>query len=333
MQEEQLDLALQLIRSGRIDESRRILESFLKENRSHVLAWKLYAETWPDAANRMRVWEYCLRFNPGNQLAVQAMAELKGVRPAGAPPAPSAQGNQGVPAVPRRSGAFHWLLFGGIGVLALAVLAGMVALVNSYPKDPAGYRHETPVEYYLYVPHDYSADREWPLFVGIHGAGSSGLECWNMWQVYAEREDFILLCPTIPGDAGGYWQDVGEETVWSAVGEVHKGYRVNQRMFLAGFSAGAFFIQGFAYHHPNAVRVLAILSSAIYMPNVPQVPILVVIGDADDPAAVRASEQMTSDLTQYGYDIQRELLPGVGHTVTRTAKTMTIELFRKTLEE
>jgi predicted esterase len=162
------------------------------------------------------------------------------------------------------------------------------------------------------------------------------MDCWNLWQAYAEKEGFILLCPSIPGDASGFYQDVGENTVWSAIGEVKREYRVRPRMFFSGFSAGAYFIQGFTYHYPQSVSGLSILSAGLYLnPNMfaELIPILVVIGDSDNPTAVQTSQLFVDDLRQYGFDVQSELMPGVGHTVTDKGRQLTIELFRKTINK
>jgi alpha/beta superfamily hydrolase len=332
MQDGRLELAGRFIRAGKPAEARPILEQILKDNRNLIPAWQLYADTWPNAADKERVWGYCLRFNPGNRQAQEALAALKaGVIQSPQIPTQSFKDRQ-PPAGPRGTRSGLWPLLGGLGLFSALVL-GMVFLIMSfYPKDPAQYRHEQPVEYYLYVPRGYTNEREWPLFVGIHGSGGSGLECWRLWQSYADKEGFILLCPTIPGDSGGYWQDVGERTVWSAVMEVQKEYRISPRMFLAGFSAGGFFIQGFAYHYPNAVSGLAILSSTyVLMDLQPRAPVLVVIGGSDLPGAVGANEEFVRYLNQNGFDAEYEELPGVGHRVTNQGKTLTIELFRKTV--
>jgi len=332
MQDDRLELANRFIRAGKLADARPILEQILKDNRNLIPAWQLYAETWPNAADKKRVWGYCLRFNPGNRQAQEALTALEaGVIQPAKVPARSYEDKK-LPVNPRGSRSALWLLLGGLGVFSALVLAMVFYIMSFYPKDPAQYRHDQPVEYYLYVPKDYSNEREWPLFVGIHGAGGSGLECWRLWQPYADKEGFILLCPTIPGDGGGYFQDVGESTVWSAVMDVQREYRVASRMFFAGFSAGAFFIQGFAYHYPNAVSGLAVLSTGFYIEGIQsRVPILVVIGGSDYPDSIRANEQFVSYMTQNGFDIKYQVLPGVGHTVTNQGRNLTIELFRKTI--
>ncbi len=221
-----------------------------------------------------------------------------------------------------------------MGLLATVAIFAGIFIMKSAPKDPQQYRHVQPVEYYLYVPKAYSADREWPLFVGIHGAGSNGLECWHLWQSYADKEGFILLCPSIPGESFGFRLDVGESTVLNAIREVQKSYRVQSRMFFAGFSAGAYFIQAFNYHYPQSVSGLAILSAGNYVdPSAFTflIPVLVVIGDSDDPVAVQSSQVFVNQLAAHRFDVQYKVMPGVGHALTEDGADLTIRLFRKTI--
>ncbi len=329
MADNSLERAIGLIQAGRLESARAQLELIIKSDRANIPAWHWYAQTWPGAQEKARIWQACLRYNPDNPQAQQALKDLnfnpqKQVNPPGKAPVVHE----------RRTGPSPLLFWMGIGMLAAVAIFAWVLVNNSMPKDPQQYRHVQPVEYYLYVPKAYSADKEWPLFVGIHGVGGNGLQCWQLWQPYAEKEGFILLCPSIPGDANGFRLDVGENTVWSAIGEVQKEYRVKPRMFFAGFSAGAFFIQGFAYHYPGAVSGLAILSSGVYIdPSmfIEFVPMLVVIGDRDDPLAVRGSQIFVSGLAQFGFDVQYKVMPGVGHAVTKDGVNLTLELFRKTI--
>lgn len=325
MRDDRLAQAIGFVQSGKMEQARDLLEQVLKTDRTSIPAWHWYAQTWSNAKDKVRVWEACLRFNPTSPEAQEALRDLRS----------SGQVNEATAVAneeKRDAPSAQLVLGGGVGLVAVLAVLVVIFVKNSVPKEPAEYRHTQPVEYYLYAPAKYSADREWPLFVGIHGAGGSGLDCWNMWQSYVEKEGFILLCPSIPGDASGFYQDVGENTVWSAIGEVKKEYRVRSRMFLAGFSAGAFFIQGFNYHYPQYVSGLAVLSSGVYLD--PRyfselIPMTVVIGDADNAVAVQSSQMFVDGLQQYGFDVHYELMPGVGHAFTPTAQTLTIELFRK----
>ena len=330
MTDDRLQQAISLVQSGNVDEARDLLELVLKEDRQNIPAWHWYTQTWPKDTDKIRVWEACLRYNPGNQLAQEALRDLKFIQSG------KASAEAPIPARVVRSPArfSQWFTWGLIGLLATAAIFAWVAVRNSTPKDPEQYKHVQPVEYYLYVPENYSDNREWPLFVGIHGAGGNGLQCWQLWQAYADEEGFILLCPSIPGFPDGFYQDVGENTVWAAVGEVKKEYRVRQRMFFSGFSAGAYFIQGFTYHYPQHVSGLSILSSGLYVhPNAfPEIiPMLVVIGDRDNMSAVQTSQMFVQGLQNYGFNVQYVVMPGVGHAVTKEGVDLTLDLFRQTL--
>lgn len=342
-QNNELSIADQLIKAGKFAEARPLLENFIKEHRDHIPAWQLYVETWPTIEDRQRVWGYCLKVNPQSVEAKQALELLNA--PLSLAPIP-ASNSVAAPASPPKSKPIQkvasrkkkpvsasFVIFASVGLIGIvAVIVGTLKIVLSQPVDPTPYHHVQPVEYYLYVPKSYKGDQVYPLFVGIHGSGGSGLECWNLWQPYAEKEGYILLCPTIPGDAGGYYQDVGERTIWAAVNAVQSEYHVNSRMFIAGFSAGAYFMQGFASHYPNAVSGLAILSTGYYMPGFqPNVPVLVVIGSADHPDSIQANELLVSRLQQNGVDVEYYVLSGVGHWTTTKTETLTIDLFRKTV--
>ncbi len=364
MADDGLEAALKLAQEGKSKEAHQILETLVNADVHNVIAWFWYAKTSASARERTRILETCLRFNP-NDLSTRQILGLVPDHPSDAAPTPtpaapnslafkatgssapqtdSEESTQPIrafrpapppvtPAAPapkkRRS---LWILIGS-GVLLLAFLiVGALMLINSVPPDPAKYHHTGQIEYYLYVPRAYKPDRDWPLFVGIHGSGGTGLDCWNWWQSYADREGFILLCPSLADTGGGWYQDAGEVNVISAVNAVHAEYRVASREFLAGFSAGAQFVQGMAFKYPQYVSGVAILSAGNYYPptSATNIPMLVVIGDHDDPGAVSTSADFAASLQQAGFDVKYVVLPGVGHTLTNQARQLTIDLFRKT---
>ena len=329
-----LQQAIGLIQAGNMEGARTRLEHVLKNDRSNITAWHWYAQTWPGTKEKIRIWQACLRFNPTNLQAQQALKDLNFV-----PQQPvSPEIKKPTYTFPKKSsGPSPWLLWLVIGLLgALAVFAWIAVESSTLPtaRDPQQYRHVQTFEYYLYVPEDYSADEEWPLFVGIHGAGGTGLDCWRVWQPYADKEGFILLCPSIPGESYGFRVDVGETTVWSTIGSVQSEYRTRPRIFFTGFSAGAYFIQIFATDYLGVVSGLSILSSGNYVdpglfPEV--IPMAVAIGGSDDAVAVETSRLFVDNLAGYGFDVQYKVMPGVGHVMTKEAVNLTIDLFRKTI--
>ena len=73
MQDDRLEQAARLVKSGKMNDARTILELILKEDRKNIPAWRWYAETLHKTSDKVRVWEYCLRYNPSNQEAEQAI--------------------------------------------------------------------------------------------------------------------------------------------------------------------------------------------------------------------------------------------------------------------
>jgi predicted esterase len=324
--EKDLELATGLIKLKRIVEARRIVEAFLKRHRHHMYAWWLYAETWPNAEDKKRIWGYCLRFNPDSEDAQRALASLSNDQPVSAVPSRNK-------IKPRKKGNLLFSIFSGCATIIVVPLLWLLLkdFLSPKPIDAAPYFHNGSVRYYLYVPKNYTHDKQWPLFVGIHGSGGSGLDCWNLWQPHAEKEGYILLCPSIAGNGGGFYQSVGDGTVSTSVELVRGQYNIRPRMFMAGFSAGAFFIQGYAYDHPQSVSGLSILSTGYYIEGVPSVPAVIVTGNIEPSSSIEANEKLFADMRKRGADVEYHLLPWVGHTVTDKARRLTIECFRKTI--
>jgi predicted esterase len=151
-----------------------------------------------------------------------------------------------------------------------------------------------------------------------------------MWQPYAEQEGFILLCPTLSETSGGWQQASGESNTWAAINQVSGEYSIRQGFFLAGFSAGAQFVQGFCFDYPESVQAVAVLSAGnYYQPSTQSggIPFLVVIGDSDNPIAIDYSKQFAQALLDNGSRVDYWLLPGVGHQATSQTKQLTIDFY------
>lgn len=223
-----------------------------------------------------------------------------------------------------------------IRVVAILLLASWLAACSSrsYTLTPNStpYVREVPTEYYLYLPRDYTPDREWPLFVGIHGFGGDGTDCLEMWQAYADDEGFILVCPSLADESGGWYQDQGERTVKEVIQRVREECHTQERVFLAGFSAGATFVQGFAFANPDAATAVAVLSAGSYYepnPYARHIPFLVVIGDQDNAASLKGANLFVEALKNDAFSVEWHILPGVPHTITTEAKELTLELYRQ----
>ena len=366
MGDDPLKTAIDLIRSGQQRSAQEILQALLKEDVHNIPAWFWYVETCTTVDQRIQILEACSICNPDDPQVRSVLGTLRNQQPRSNPdskiealpsfqhpkaldrmetpnevratlPKPGAGGlkerekprEEQSRKKPRPIGVtVMWLM---VGILLVGFAYLLIALINSNPADPGPHRFTQPIEYYLYVPKGYAASRAWPLFIGIHGSGGTGLECWNLWQPYAEREGFILLCPSIPDQGGGWYQDDGERYTWAAINQVTGQYNIKPRYFLAGFSAGAAFVQGFFIHYPESVQAVAILSAGVYRLPFPLMgggtPVLIVIGDRDDPAAIDGSLQFNQALINNGLSVTYWLLPGVGHQVTNKTRQLTVDFF------
>lgn len=330
MADDTLARAIGLIQAGKIEAARELLELILKSDQTNIPAWHWYVQTWPGKKEKTRIWQACLRYNPGNEQAQQALKDLQVKSETPVP----AELQKPVSAVPKRGGScfLRGLLWGLIGLLGV-IAAVTWWLAGFMPKNPEKYRHVQPVEYYLYVPKAYSAEKEWPLFIGMHSLGGNGLDCWYLWQRFAEKEGFILLCPSVPWTTG-YDKGLGEATVWSAITEIKKDYRLQPRMFLNGVLLGGVFVQDFACDYPGSVSGLSLLSSPEYVrPELfPElIPMLVVIGDREDPHSRNASLAFANGLQNRGFEVKHILLPNAGYAIIPDELNWTIDLFRKTI--
>ena len=214
----------------------------------------------------------------------------------------------------------------------MAIGTACASPTYSLAYSPTPYLRDDPTEYYLYLPGNYSPDREWPMFVGIHGFGGSGRDCLSMWQAYADQEGFVLVCPSLADEGGGWYPDEGDAVLIRILQQVAQECRVQKRIFLTGFSAGATFVQGSAFTHPDWVAAVATLSAGNYYEPASQaqgVIFLVVIGDRDNPVGIQGAESFTQALKQGGFSAELHVLPGVGHTVSTEAKELTIKLFER----
>lgn len=224
---------------------------------------------------------------------------------------------------------YLWALTGLSVILLLAV---GIYVLYVLPADPAKHRYSQPYEYYLYIPRAYTPERSWPVFVGIHGSIGTGLHCWYWWQPFAEKEGYILICPTLLEDGSRWHQSEGEQKVSAVVSQVRQEYNLEEGLFLAGFSAGAQLVQGYAFRNPEQVKGVAVLSPGYAFSSTMHardIPFLVVTGDQEPPRRLEVFDQLVSLLEQNDFDVEKHVLPGVGHTVTDETMELTIEFFRK----
>jgi poly(3-hydroxybutyrate) depolymerase len=117
----------------------------------------------------------------------------------------------------------------------------------------------TGATYWLYVPSNYSDERDWPLVITLHGTIPWDTRTAQIkeWKALAEEKGFLVAAPELRSsqgilphaDRGGWYQDLGtdERTILAVLDDVRGHYRIDadpNAVLLSGFSAG-----GFAMYH------------------------------------------------------------------------------------
>ncbi len=122
--------------------------------------------------------------------------------------------------------------------------------------------------YYVYVPSDYTPDREWPLVITLHG-----LNPWDdykmqirEWDSLAEEKGLIVVAPKLRAPvshavkfAGGWFRDLeaDEEFLLALLDQVCGDYRIDRRaVLLTGFSAGGYPMYWVGLRHPERFSML-----------------------------------------------------------------------------
>ncbi len=219
-----------------------------------------------------------------------------------------------------------------LSAIGCAAPTAQPAITYTLKPQAAPYVRDEPIEYYLYLPQQYTPDRAWPLFVGLHGYGGSAHDCLNAWQSYADEAGFVLVCPSLNDPDGGWEQDVMKQTLHDVVTKVQSEAHVNPRAFVAGFSAGGHLAQRYTWAYPEDVAAVAVLSAVTYDQPEAQakaIPFLITLGDGDHLGGEEQVQQFTQNLQQAGFAAELHILPGVGHSITDDARQLTLEFFKR----
>lgn len=131
--------------------------------------------------------------------------------------------------------------------LALTIVAAWAG--EEVIKDSQG------MDCFVYSPDPVDPGKTYQLVVGVHGAGGIGNGAAGM-KGWAQRGDVIVIGPSFETKGERPYQNgdgVHAEKLISLFEGLKKQYRLNDRMFLHGFSGGSQFAHRFAMNHPQVV--------------------------------------------------------------------------------
>jgi predicted peptidase len=178
-------------------------------------------------------------------------------------------------------------------------------------------------KYVLFVPHDYKADKPYPLILFLHGAGErvgGGKEPVQVGigpAIKKREKDFPFLV-VIP-QAQRTWQADSPDAkrALAILAEVEKEYKVDaKRVYLTGLSMGGYGTWSLATAQPDKWAAIVPICGGGDPKNadkIKDIPCWCFHGDADKAVKVERSRDMIEAIKKAGAEPKYTEYPGVGH--------------------
>ncbi len=211
--------------------------------------------------------------------------------------------------------------------------------LKTYPFADAGGKEQ---EYGLYVPTGYDGGAATPLVIALHGLGSGTMymmEYNNLVEV-AERHGFIVATPMGYNERGWYGArgqgnefnrrqvDPGpdnlgalsERDVMNVLTTVRADYNVDERrIYLIGQSMGGGGTWYLGTKYPDVWAALAPMAPAAsgtpdVLAQATHLPVMVVMGDADELVDVKVTRQWVATMKSLGMTYEYIEVPGGSHS-------------------
>lgn len=202
--------------------------------------------------------------------------------------------------------------------------------------DGATYRYQ------VFIPADWTPDRQWPVILFLHGAGERGDDGLLQTQVglpgairmHVERFPAVVVIPQCRKDA--WWQEPAMQAqALAALDAATKEFHGDaSRTYLTGLSMGGYGTWSLAARYPGRWAAVAPVCGGILPPpnlkdkfpvstsedpyadaakKVGNAPVWIFHGDADPAVPVAESRKMVEALKTAGNTPKYTEYPGVGH--------------------
>lgn len=177
--------------------------------------------------------------------------------------------------------------------------------------------------YSLYIPENYSTERQWPLIICLHGGYGAGNEYIWTWLRSARTRGYILLSPKSLAQTWTMTMGSADtRSVQAMLEEVCGKYAIDRsRLYLTGLSDGGIFTYIMGLERHELFAGIAPVAGALHMAADPmlrsgtgkELPIFVIHGVHDFIFPVSFTRQTNALLRQLGYNLKYEELPEWGH--------------------
>ncbi|HYV96117.1 MAG TPA: PHB depolymerase family esterase [Gemmatimonadaceae bacterium] len=192
------------------------------------------------------------------------------------------------------------------------------------------------MQYRVYVPTTYNAQKPAPLVIALHGLGATESSFFTSYGAklppLAESHGFIVAAPLGFRPDGFYGSTIGsrpsdradvrkvqlsEADVLGVLAEMKKNYNIDpSRIYLMGHSMGAIGTWAIAAKYPDTWAALGVFSGVADTASatrIRSIPEFVVHGDADATVNVSGSRNMVAALKAAHADVTYTEVPGGSH--------------------
>ncbi len=187
-------------------------------------------------------------------------------------------------------------------------------------------RPDAHADYSLYVPENYSPQKNWPLIICLHGAYGRGDHYVWSWLRPAKSKGYMLLSPKSVDVTWSVLRppiDVG--SIATMFEEVCQTYAVDRsRVYLTGLSDGGTYTYLFGLYRSEMFAGIApiagdfhyMIDDLLHQKKGIELPIYIVHGAHDHIFPVETIRDGHNQLTRIGYNSTYEELPDWGHAHT-----------------
>lgn len=176
--------------------------------------------------------------------------------------------------------------------------------------------------YVVYVPHDYTPDKAWPLILFLHGAGERGDDGLFQTEVgigkairmHPDWFPCVVVMPQCPKDV--WWHEV-QGHIDAVLAAALKDYHVDPlRVYMTGLSMGGFGTWIYGASHTDVFAALMPICGGGNPADADKLatrPIWAFHGAADETVPPKKSREMVEAVRKAKGDVQYTEFPGVNH--------------------
>jgi predicted peptidase len=179
-------------------------------------------------------------------------------------------------------------------------------------------------KYVLFVPHDYKADKAYPVILFLHGSGESGSDGkkqagQGLGNAIKKREKDFPFIAIFPQSQKRTWKADSDDSkrALEILELVQKEYKTDpKRIYLTGLSLGGYGTWALAAKYPDRWAAIVPICGGgdrADAGKIKNIPCWCFHGDADNAVKVDRSREMMEALKKAGGEPKYTEYPGVGH--------------------